>query len=100
MATTTQTPATETWNTSMMKMYAKVKVAYPSAIVLFRNEHSYTTIGHDAVIVSEKLKLPLTPLEEDKEIKSINFAFDAMDINLATLIRAGFKVALVDRVDR
>ncbi len=72
-------------------MYSKCKAIYPDVVLLFRNNDEYTAIRHDAIIVSERLNLPITE-------GAVSFSFDSLDHYLPSLVKSGLRVGLIDEI--
>ena len=82
--------------TTLPRIFNAVKAAYPKAIALFRNGDFYEAFEHDAVILNEQFKLPLVT---EGVVSKVGFPHFGLDQYLPKIVRAGFKVALVDEID-
>ena len=79
----------------LTKQYNGIKEQYPDATVLFELEDFYQIIGDDAVKISEILGTPLTTNGSGQKLTG--FAKYKIDEFLPKLVKAGTKVAIVDK---
>lgn len=78
-----------------MKTYNELKKKHPDALLLFRVGDFYECYYDDAVQVSSTLGLTLTK----KGCNMCGFPHHALDTYLPKLIRAGFRVAICDKME-
>ena len=84
-----------------MKQYFKVKAKYPDAILLFRVGDFYETFGEDAVTASRVLGIVLTSRNNGgSDIELAGFPHHSMDMYLPRLVRAGFRVAICEQLEK
>ena len=85
----------------MMEQYYQVKGKYPDTIILIRVGDFYETFGEDAITVSSVLGITLTKrgAGTDGEIELAGFPYHAMDTYLPKLVKAGFRVAIMDQLE-
>ncbi len=87
--------------TPLMKQYFKVKSKYPDAILLFRVGDFYETFGEDAVTASNALGIVLTKRNNGgSDIELAGFPHHSMDIYLPKLVKAGFRVAICEQLEK
>lgn len=87
--------------TPLMQQYLKVKAKYPAAILLFRVGDFYETFGEDAMTASKVLGIVLTSRNNgSSQIELAGFPFHALDIYLPKLVRAGFRVAICEQLEK
>jgi DNA mismatch repair protein MutS len=87
--------------TPMMGQYWRVKKKYPECLVLFRMGDFYETFYDDAVKASQILGIALTSRDQGKaqKVPLAGIPYRALDRYVATLIRAGLKVAVCDQLE-
>ncbi len=84
-----------------MKQYFQVKRKYPDAILLFRVGDFYETFGEDAVKASQVLGIILTRRNNGgSDIELAGFPHHSMDMYLPRLVRAGFRVAICEQLEK
>jgi DNA mismatch repair protein MutS len=85
----------------MMEQYYQVKGKYPDTIILIRVGDFYETFGEDAITASRVLGITLTKrgAGTDGEIELAGFPYHAMDTYLPKLVKAGFRVAIMDQLE-
>ena len=85
----------------MMEQYYQVKGKYPDTIILIRVGDFYETFGEDAITASSVLGITLTKrgAGTDGEIELAGFPYHAMDTYLPKLVKAGFRVAIMDQLE-
>lgn len=84
-----------------MKQYFKIKSQHPDAILLFRVGDFYETFGEDAVKASSTLGITLTSRNNGgSDIELAGFPHHAMDMYLPKLVRAGFRVAICEQLEK
>jgi len=87
--------------TPLMKQYFSMKNKYPDAILLFRVGDFYETFGEDAVTASEVLGIILTARNNGgSDIELAGFPHHSMDMYLPRLVRAGFRVAICEQLEK
>jgi DNA mismatch repair protein MutS len=87
--------------TPLMAQYLKVKAKYPDAILLFRVGDFYETFGQDAVTTSKVLSIVLTARNNgSSQIELAGFPHHALDMYLPKLVRAGYRVAICDQLEK
>ncbi|MCB0526622.1 MAG: DNA mismatch repair protein MutS, partial [Saprospiraceae bacterium] len=87
--------------TPLMQQYAQVKVKYPDAILLFRVGDFYETFGEDAVKASQALGITLTSRNNGgSDIELAGFPFHSLDTYLPRLVRAGYRVAICEQMEK
>lgn len=85
----------------LMGQYFQVKKQYPDAILLFRVGDFYETFGEDAVKASRTLGIVLTARNNGgTDIELAGFPWHAMDMYLPRLVRAGFRVAVCEQMEK
>ena len=80
----------------VLKQYNNIKAKYPDAIILIRVNDFYETVKQDAINASLALGTVLTKSTEGYEITG--FPAFSLDNHLPKLIRAGYRVAIVDKI--
>ncbi|MBK6904794.1 MAG: DNA mismatch repair protein MutS [Saprospirales bacterium] len=84
-----------------MQQYFKVKSKYPDAILLFRVGDFYETFGEDAVKASHVLGIVLTNRNNGgSKVELAGFPHHSLDMYLPRLVRAGFRVAICDQLEK
>lgn len=84
-----------------MQQYVQVKTKYPDAILLFRVGDFYETFGEDAVKASRALGITLTSRNNGgSDIELAGFPYHAMDMYLPRLVRAGYRVAICEQMEK
>ena len=84
-----------------MQQYFQVKAKYPEAILLFRVGDFYETFGTDAITASQALGIILTKRNNGgSDIELAGFPHHSMDLYLPRLIRAGFRVAICEQLEK
>ncbi len=87
--------------TPLMQQYFKVKSKYPDAILLFRVGDFYETFGEDAITASNALGIILTKRNNGgSDIELAGFPHHSMDIYLPKLVKAGFRVAICEQLEK
>lgn len=87
--------------TPLMKQYFQVKSKHPEAILLFRVGDFYETFGEDAVKASQVLGIILTSRNNGgSDIELAGFPYHSMDLYLPRLVRAGFRVAICEQLEK
>ncbi|WP_236976355.1 DNA mismatch repair protein MutS [Membranihabitans maritimus] len=84
-----------------MKQYGQIKAKYPDAILLFRVGDFYETFGEDAIKTANILGIVLTNRNNGgSKIELAGFPHHSLDLYLPKLIRAGFRVAICDQLEK
>ncbi|MEM9991662.1 MAG: DNA mismatch repair protein MutS, partial [Bacteroidota bacterium] len=87
--------------TPLMRQYFDLKAKYPKAILLFRVGDFYETFGEDAVIASQVLGIILTSRNNGgSDIELAGFPYHSLDLYLPRLIRAGYRVAIGEQLEK
>ena len=87
--------------TPLMQQYFQVKSKYPDAILLFRVGDFYETFGEDAITTSQALGIILTKRNNGgSDIELAGFPHHSMDLYLPRLIRAGYRVAICEQLEK
>ncbi|MCG8332210.1 MAG: DNA mismatch repair protein MutS [Chitinophagales bacterium] len=87
--------------TPLMQQYFKVKSKHPDAILLFRVGDFYETFGEDAVTTAQVLGIVLTKRNNGgSDIALAGFPYHAMDMYLPRLVRAGYRVAICEQLEK
>jgi DNA mismatch repair protein MutS len=88
--------------TPLMQQYHAVKSRYPHALLLFRLGDFYELFYEDAIIAARELQITLTSRNREKgqPIPMCGVPYHAVDVYLARLIRAGFKVAICEQMEQ
>ena len=88
--------------TPVMQQYVDMKSENPDALLMFRLGDFYESFFEDAKTISEKLGLVLTSRGSDGDGENIpmcGIPWHAADNYFGRLVRAGFKVALVEQME-
>ena len=85
---------------SILKRYDELKKQYPSAVLLFRSDDFYECWKEDAVEVAKILNITLVHKGGRNGIPAAGFPYRMLDTYLPKLVRAGKRVALVDKLDK
>ncbi|HNM27820.1 MAG TPA: DNA mismatch repair protein MutS, partial [Saprospiraceae bacterium] len=84
-----------------MSQYFQVKAKHPDAILLFRVGDFYETFGEDAVRASRALGITLTSRNNGgSDVELAGFPHHALDMYLPRLVRAGFRVAICEQMEK
>jgi len=88
--------------TPLMKQYYAIKAKHHDAILLFRVGDFYETFGEDAIKASKVLGIVLTKRHNGSasEIELAGFPHHSLDTYLPKLVRAGFRVAICDQLEK
>lgn len=87
--------------TPLMTQYFNLKSKNPDAIMLFRVGDFYETFGEDAVKASQALGIVLTSRNNGgSDIELAGFPYHSLDVYLPKLIRAGYRVALCEQLEK
>ena len=88
--------------TPVMQQYVDMKSENPDALLMFRLGDFYESFFDDAKIISENLGLVLTSRGSDGDGENIpmcGIPWHAADNYFGRLVRAGFRVALVEQME-
>ena len=84
-----------------MQQYFDIKGKHPDAILLFRVGDFYETFGEDAVKAADILGIVLTKRNNGgDDVELAGFPHHSMDVYLPKLVRAGFRVAICDQLEK
>lgn len=84
-----------------MNQYSQIKSKYPDAILLFRVGDFYETFGEDAIQTANILGIVLTKRNNGgSDIELAGFPHHSLDVYLPKLIRAGFRVAICEQLEK
>ncbi len=84
-----------------MTQYSQIKSKYPDAILLFRVGDFYETFGEDAIQTANILGIVLTKRNNGgSDIELAGFPYHSLDVYLPKLIRAGFRVAICEQLEK
>ena len=87
--------------TPLMQQYWQVKTTYPDAVLLFRVGDFYETFGEDAVKASRALGITLTSRNNGGvDIELAGFPYHSLDLYLPRLVRAGYRVAICEQMEK
>jgi DNA mismatch repair protein MutS len=87
--------------TPLMTQYHQVKAKYPEALLLFRVGDFYETFGEDAVKASRALGITLTSRNNGGlDVELAGFPYHSMDLYLPRLVRAGYRVAICEQMEK
>ena len=80
-----------------LAVYQRLKSKHPDALILMRNGDFYRSLNEDAQKLSDTLRIPAQKpkLKKDGELIA-EFPHHTLDTYLPKLIRAGYRVAIVD----
>ncbi len=87
--------------TPLMTQYFQVKDKYPDAILLFRVGDFYETFAEDAVKTARALGITLTSRNNGgTDVELAGFPFHSVDMYLPRLVRAGYRVAICEQMEK
>jgi len=88
-------------STPLMEQYFALKAKYRDAILLFRVGDFYETFGEDAIKTSKALGIVLTNRNNGtSKIELAGFPHHALDTYLPRLIKAGYRVAICEQLEK
>ena len=88
-------------STPLMRQYYATKAKYPDALLLFRIGDFYETFGEDAVTTSRVLGITLTSRNNGgHDTELAGFPHHSVDTYLPRLVRAGFRVAICEQLEK
>jgi len=91
----------ETTVTPLMTQYGQVKSKYPDAIILFRVGDFYETFGEDAITAARVLGIIQTKRNNGgSTIELAGFPHHSLNIYLPKLVKAGFRVAICEQMEK
>lgn len=85
-----------------MRQYDRIKEKYPNTIVFFQLGDFYETFYNDAKITSKVLDIALTSRgigSDGERIPLAGIPIKAIDTYLGTMVKNGYKVAIVDQLE-
>jgi DNA mismatch repair protein MutS len=93
-------PMTEP-STPLMRQYAAVKKAHPTALLFFRLGDFYELFFDDAILAAKELQITLTSRNKEKGIAvpMCGVPYHAAEGYIGKLIRKGFKVAICEQME-
>lgn len=84
-----------------MAQYFNLKAKHPGAILLYRVGDFYETFGEDAIQVAGVLGIVLTKRNNGgSDLELAGFPYHALDVYLPKLVRAGFRVAICEQLEK
>jgi DNA mismatch repair protein MutS len=84
-----------------MAQFFQLKSKYPDAILLYRVGDFYETFGEDAVKTSKALGITLTSRNNGgSDVELAGFPYHSLDLYLPRLVRAGYRVAICEQMDK
>ncbi|MGX7591998.1 DNA mismatch repair protein MutS [Candidatus Karelsulcia muelleri] len=86
--------------TPLMKQYNEIKTKFPNTIVLFKVGDFYEIFGKDAIKCSKVLNIVLTKRNKNSSIELAGFPHHSINNYLPKLIKAGFKIAICDELEK
>ena len=87
--------------TPLMEQYFSMKSKHPDAILLFRVGDFYETFGNDAISIADILGIVLTSRNNGgSDIELAGFPYHSLDVYLPKLVRAGFRVAICEQLEK
>ena len=87
--------------TPLMQQYNQAKAKYPDALLLFRVGDFYETFGEDAVTTSHVLGIVLTSRNNGgNDVELAGFPYHSLDVYLPKLVRAGYRVAICEQLEK
>ena len=87
--------------TPLMTQYHQVKAKYPDAVLLFRVGDFYETFGEDAIKAARALGITLTSRNNGGvDVELAGFPYHSMDLYLPRLVRAGYRVAICEQMEK
>lgn len=87
--------------TPLMQQYYQAKTKYPDAILLFRVGDFYETFGEDAVKTAHVLGIVLTSRNNGgSDVELAGFPYHSLDVYLPKLVRAGYRVAICEQLEK
>ena len=94
-------PLGEDTTTPLMRQYYEAKKKQPDAILLFRIGDFYETFGQDAITASRVLGITLTNRNNGSaDTELAGFPYHSVDTYLPKLVRAGYRVAICEQLEK
>jgi DNA mismatch repair protein MutS len=94
-------PLGEDTTTPLMRQYYDAKKKQPDAILLFRIGDFYETFGQDAITASRVLGITLTNRNNGSaDTELAGFPHHSVDTYLPKLVRAGYRVAICEQLEK
>jgi DNA mismatch repair protein MutS len=94
-------PLGEDTTTPLMRQYYEAKKKQPDAILLFRIGDFYETFGQDAITASRVLGITLTNRNNGSaDTELAGFPHHSVDTYLPKLVRAGYRVAICEQLEK
>lgn len=85
----------------VLDKFTEIKGKHPDAIILFRDGNCYVSYGTDAICLSDILGCHLTECaypDRRRKIKLSGFPHHSLDMYLPKIVRAGYRVAIVEEL--
>ena len=87
--------------TPLMRQFAEMKAQHPDAILLFQVGDFFETFGEDAERAAGILGITLTSRNNGgSDVPLAGFPQHALEVYLPKLVRAGFRVAVCEQLER
>ncbi|UOQ27726.1 DNA mismatch repair protein mutS [Candidatus Karelsulcia muelleri] len=86
--------------TPLMKQYNEIKKKFPNSIVLFKVGDFYEIFGKDAIKCSKVLNIVLSKRHKKSATELAGFPHHSINNYLPKLIKAGFKIAICDELEK
>ncbi len=87
--------------TPLMRQYAEMKAQHPDALLLYRVGDFYETFGEDAERAATTLGITLTSRNNGgSDVPLAGFPYHSLEVYLPKLVRAGFRVALCEQLEK
>lgn len=87
--------------TPLMQQYYQAKAKYPDAVLLFRVGDFYETFGEDAITTSQVVGIVLTSRNNGgSDVELAGFPHHSLDVYLPKLVRAGYRVAICEQLEK
>ncbi len=87
--------------TPLMRQYAQMKAQHPDAVLLYRVGDFYETFGEDAERAAGVLGITLTSRNNGgSDVPLAGFPYHSLEVYLPKLVRAGFRVALCEQLEK
>lgn len=83
----------------LIQQYQQIKLKYPDAVILLRAGDLYETFGDDANTLSHQAGITFTPSVAAAPIEMASFPLPALDTQLRTLVKRGYKVAICEALE-
>ncbi len=94
-------PLGEDTTTPLMRQYYDAKKKQPDAILLFRIGDFYETFGQDAITAARVLGITLTNRNNGSaDTELAGFPYHSVDTYLPKLVRAGYRVAICEQLEK